>query len=333
VVILDGTITAREACAGHRSLDTGGALSSDVWSGGKRVWGVHSVVSLFLMTRKGLAVLEAVVSRFGAEAVGRVVGCPDPAAAKDYCDEIREFAVKHGIVYQQRTAMAPPEVDEVCLAAGWRWLIGGTSRLVVIHDSLLPRYRGFAPLVSCLIEAEPRIGATALLGADGYDEGDIVAQHAVEVTYPVKVADAIELLTPVYERLACDVVGRVMSGQPLAGRPQRHADATYSLWRDEDDYRIDWSQPAARIRRLVDAVGYPYRGASCVVDGRLARLLEVSERPDVTVVNRTPGKVIFMEKSCPVVVCGAGLLAIERLLDDETGASLLPLQRFRTRFG
>ena len=290
------------------------------------------MITLFLMTRKGLAVLEAVVGRFGAEAVGRVVGCPDPAVARDYCDEIRAVAEKHRIVYQQRTQADPVGADEVCLAVGWRWLIGDTGRLVVIHDSLLPRYRGFAPLVSCLVEGEPRIGATALLGAEGYDEGDVVAQESVDVAYPLRIADAIELLTPVYERLAVEVVARVVAGEPLVGRAQRHEEATYSLWRDEDDYRVDWSWSAARIRRFVDAVGFPYRGASCLAGDRPARLLDVSERPDVTVVNRTPGKVIFMSGRCPVVVCGDGLLAVERLVDDETGASLLPLARFRTRF-
>ena len=48
--------------------------------------------------------------------------------------------------------------------------------------------------------------------------------------------------------------------------------------------------------------------------------------------NREPGKVIFIENSNPVVVCGHGLLRITELLDDETGYPLLPLSSFRTRF-
>jgi methionyl-tRNA formyltransferase len=289
-----------------------------------------SAVCLYLMNRKGLAVLAAIVERFGAAAVSRVVGAPDPAVRRDYSAEIRQAAVTAGIPYFERGGNPPPD-GAPALAIGWRWLIPSTPDLVVIHDSLLPRYRGFAPLVSCLVNGEPRIGATALLAADGYDEGDIVAQASVGVQYPITIARAIELLCEVYEKLALDIVGRIVDGVPLAGTPQDHSQATYSLWRDDEDYRIDWSEPAARIRRLVDAVGDPYVGASTLVDGRLARLLGAQEREDVRVENRTPGKVIFMEDGHPVVVCGEGLLRIEALIDDETRTSLLPLKKFRTR--
>ncbi|HYN96175.1 MAG TPA: formyltransferase family protein [Pilimelia sp.] len=284
------------------------------------------------MTRKGLAVLEAIVAKFGPPAVRRVIGARDTAVAEDYYDAIRERAAAYGIPAVDRRDAAPPAVDEPCLAVGWRWLITGTQRLVVIHDSLLPRYRGFAPLVSCLVNGEPRIGATALLASEEYDEGDIIAQDSVDITYPITAGAAIELLAAVYVRLAVTVADRVVSGDELTGRPQDHAAATYSLWRDEEDYRVDWSWPASRIRRLVDAVGHPYRGASTLVEGRLARLRAVAERADVAVENRTPGKVIFMADGCPVVVCGEGLLTITDLVDDETAASLLPLRRFRTRF-
>jgi methionyl-tRNA formyltransferase len=84
---------------------------------------------------------------------------------------------------------------------------------------------------------------------------------------------------------------------------------------------------------MVDAVGHPYRGASALVDGRLVRIVEARERADVRVENRVPGKVIFMEQGRPVVVCGEGLLKVESMVDDATGASLLPLGKFRLRFG
>ena len=290
-------------------------------------------VTLFLMTGKGLAVLDAVVNRYGPSAVSRVVGAADPAVESDYAAEIRDLAAKYAIPYVERTGFAGPEPDGYCLAVGWRWLIRGTDRLAVIHDSLLPRYRGFAPLVSCLVNGEPQIGATALLASAGYDEGDILAQEAVDVTYPIRVADAIELLSPVYARLAVGFVGRVLAGGPVTGTPQDHARATYALWRDDEDYRVDWTRPAAWIRRFVDAVGHPYRGASALVGDRLVRVLAVRERPDVPVENRTAGKVIFVDGGRPVVVCGEGLLRIDRLVDDATGEALPPLARFRTRFG
>jgi methionyl-tRNA formyltransferase len=289
-------------------------------------------IALFLMTSKGLAVLEAIVSRFGAGAVSRVVGARDLAVETDYFDEISAFAATHGIAFFERSAAPPLEAGEPCLAIGWRWLIEHADSLIVIHDSLLPRYRGFAPLVSCLVNGETKIGATALLASERFDEGDIFAQAAIEIAYPIRVAAAIEALASVYVGIAIELVEKIRRGVVLDRRPQDHAQASYSLWRDADDYRVDWSGHSARIRRFVDAVGYPYLGASAVVDGRLVRILEVEELAEIKIENRVAGKVMFVENGLPTVVCGQGLLRLLRVVDDETRASLLPLKKFRTRF-
>lgn len=290
-----------------------------------------SSVSLYLMNRKGVAVLDAILSRFGARAVRRVVGSRDHAVVKDYFDDIRALAESAGIAYFERLEASAPSLDETCIAVGWRWIINGARTLIVLHDSLLPRYRGFSPLVSCLINQEARIGVTALIGGASYDEGDIVAQDAVDVSYPIKVAEAIDLLVPICARLAGDLVARVASGEILKGRAQDRQAATYSLWRDNDDYRIDWTWDAQRIRRFIDAVGDPYRGASSLIDGRLVRIVDAVERSDVVIENRSPGKVIFIEDGLPVVVCGKGLLTIVHIKDNAE-QSLLPLTKFRTRF-
>jgi methionyl-tRNA formyltransferase len=104
------------------------------------------------------------------------------------------------------------------------------------------------------------------------------------------------------------------------------------LWRDDEDYLVDWSWPAERIRRFVDAVGAPYKGAASIVDGKMLRLLKAEALPDVAVANRTVGKVIFVRNGRPVVTCGSGLLRVDELVEDASGASVLPLRKFRTRF-
>jgi methionyl-tRNA formyltransferase len=68
------------------------------------------------------------------------------------------------------------------------------------------------------------------------------------------------------------------------------------------------------------------------MNGRLVRIFEAEELPDVVVEDRAPGKVIFVQDGRPVVVCGSGLLRILDLRDDATGESLLPLRKFRSRF-
>lgn len=212
------------------------------------------------------------------------------------------------------------------IAAGWRRMLD-VPNLVVIHDSLLPRYRGFAPLVTALIDGAPRVGATAILGGPIADTGPIVGQYATSVVYPARIADVIAQVAPLYARLTRDI----LANWPTAGTVQNEVDATYSVWRDGDDYVIDWSQDSARILRLIDAVSDPYPGASTSTRTEVVRVLEADELPDVRVDDRKPGKVIFLDGGCPVVVCGRGLL---RLLDlrDYDGRSLLPWLSLRTRF-
>ena len=68
-----------------------------------------------------------------------------------------------------------------------------------------------------------------------------------------------------------------------------------------------------------------------IVESGPARILEVERLPDLAIENRCPGKVLFLRDGRPVVVCGSGLLKVT-WLEDDSGASLLPLGRLRVRF-
>ena len=107
--------------------------------------------------------------------------------------------------------------------------------------------------------------------------------------------------------------------------------ASYSLWRDDDDYSVNWNESSNKIKRFIDAVGYPYKKASSYISDQKVRIVSAKVIPDVTIENRMPGKIIFIKSGSPVVVCGEGLLLIEKL-ENEKGESILPLTRFRLRF-
>ena len=93
--------------------------------------------------------------------------------------------------------MALPAVDYQ-LAIGWRWLISGTENLIVLHDSLLPKYRGFAPLVNSLINGEQEIGVTAIWAGPEFDAGEIIFQEKAGICYPIKIQEAIEIVSGLY---------------------------------------------------------------------------------------------------------------------------------------
>jgi methionyl-tRNA formyltransferase len=290
----------------------------------------HQLV-LFAMNEKGLAVLRAMLGAGRAEAIAAVVVQEDPAVEQDFFEEIMTVAETAGVRTIRRGEPLPPHAFSA--AVGWRFMIHDERRLVVFHDSLLPRYRGFAPLVNALINGESEIGVTALWGEERYDSGAIIDQASAAVAYPLTIQQAIDTVTPLYERLAVEIAGRLLAGEQLAGREQDDRRATYSIWRDEDDYRIDWSEDAATVARFIDAVGPPYKGACSYVDQRKLRILEADVVEDeFTFEIRHPGKIFSISDGIPAVVCGEGLLRLTSVADAQSGASVLPWTRLRTRF-
>jgi methionyl-tRNA formyltransferase len=92
--------------------------------------------------------------------------------------------------------------------------------------------------------------------------------------------------------------------------------ATYSIWRDEYDYIIDWSKSAEYIKRFIDAVGYPYKGAFTTWDNTKYYIKDSFVVEDVVVENRVSGKVLFKNDKSLIIVCGSGLLGVKDFFDE-----------------
>lgn len=283
---------------------------------------------------KGFSVVKALVESTATMAIGCVIG-RDAGVADDYSAKLINYCDEHQIEYFLReSASYNQDSYDLVLAVGWRWIIQNVpqDRLIVFHDSLLPRYRGFAPLVNALINKEKMIGVTALLGAKEYDEGNILLQKTLDIAYPTNIQHEIDRVSNVYAELALELLAKLNNGSiDKAGYPQDEMEATYSLWRDEEDYRIDWNDDAENIEHFISCVGKPYRGASAVLGGAIVRVINARSRADVKIENRAPGKVVFVESGLPVVVCGSGLLILMEVRN-EHGESLLPLKKFRSKF-
>lgn len=252
----------------------------------------------------------------------------------DYSDDIRGLCEKAGIRYSMREDYSPEPNNEshIAIASGWRWMIREEFHpLIVIHDSILPKYRGFNPLVTALLNYDNVIGATALIANKEFDKGDIVATNSSAISYPIKVKDAMTMMAEIISKLTLMVLYRTKYNESLVGLVQDESRASYSVWRDSDDYWVNWSESAINIAHFVDCVSYPYAGASTMLDDQLIRILEVTPVQDVKIANRRVGKVLFVENNKPVVICGDALLRIDHAVDDQ-GNSILPLPRFRARF-
>lgn len=288
-------------------------------------------ISFFLMAYKGYYVLQKYIEDFGTSNLDCVIVGRDNHIINDYFKEIVELCQKYNIAYYERTSDINLQSD-YAISISWRWIISHKVKLIILHDSLLPRYRGFAPLVNSLINKEKKIGVTALFASNEYDKGDIITQKGISVNYPIKIKDAIDLLLPLYYDLFKEVVTKIISRLPLESNPQDEELASYSLWRDEHDYEINWFESSDYIKRFIDAVGEPYLGASSFLKERKVKILQACEEKDVIIENKTPGKIIFIKNGEPVVVCGKGLLRIEKMIDDDTRKDLIPMTKFKVRF-
>ena len=130
-------------------------------------------------------------------------------------------------------------------------------------------------------------------------------------------------------------MSKISTSSKLNGIKQVEADATYSTWRDSDDYFIDWSRSAEEIRRLIDAVGSPYMGArSLTADGKLIRITKAEAINDVSCELRHVRKVIFINNGIPDIICGSGLLRIleAHIIDNDQETNYLPMKSFRVKF-
>lgn len=282
------------------------------------------------MGEKGLSALKAILPF--KSLIQQVVGAQDKNVRADYYDDIRAVCELENIEWHDRREQIDHN-SEYSIAIAWRWMILSEeeTKLIVLHDSLLPKYRGFAPLVNMLINREPYIGVTALYANSEFDKGDIIVQKKLPVTYPIRIQDAIESVSKLYSEIIYHIFETINSGESIPSYPQDESAATYSLWRDEMDYKIDWNQDAEYIQQFVYSLGFPFKGAYTTVDHQKFRVLDCKVVEDVIIENRCPGKVLFVRDECPIVVCGKGMLQITKLMTDD-GLDYLPLKKYRTRF-
>src|SRR5262249_15648382 len=144
-------------------------------------------------------------------------------------------------------------------------------RLVVFHDSLLPKYRGFAPVATAMIKGETEFGVSVLYATDNVDDGDIIHQARIHIGFETYLAEAIELIGKLYCEPALKLCGYIRTGT-IAAKPQDHTRATYSIWRSAEDCAIDWGKPAREIYNLIRAVSQPYPGAYSMLNGARVRI-------------------------------------------------------------
>lgn len=287
-------------------------------------------IGLFLMTQKGFLVLENLLKSNYKDVISFVCIGVDKEVQNDFSEEIVSLCKLNSIVYFFKNELTKNEIaTDYNIAISWRWMLN-VSNLIVLHDSILPKYRGFAPLVNMLINGEMKIGVTALMASDEYDKGDILFQIEKNISYPLKIVDAIEIISELYCTISENIIEAILNNQIIL-KKQNDSEATYSLWLDNEDYYIDWNWDAEKIKRKIDACGFPYLGAKTHIENQVIIIHDAEIVKDVEIENRVVGKNIFFINEYPVIVCGKGLLKITNAVYENNYESIFPQKKFRIK--
>ena len=240
----------------------------------------------------------------------------DGAYEKVWADSVEDLATEHGIPVMVREKaeddellQALKDVDpDVIVATNWRtWIPPRVFTLppkgtLNIHDSLLPAYAGFSPLIWSLINGETHVGVTAHMMDETLDAGDIVAQEAVEIGPRDTTKDLFDKTLPLFGTLTVRGLKRIADGDTDFVKQDR-SKASFFHKRAERDLLIDWTWSAEELDRLVRAQCAPYPSAFTFHRGR--RLEIVEARVSEAVYGGTPGRIFYREGDGVAIVAGA----------------------------
>ncbi|MCI3242927.1 methionyl-tRNA formyltransferase [Streptomyces spinosisporus] len=276
----------------------------------------------------------------------------DHAYEKIWGDDVAELAEKHDVPVLLRNRPDDPELQaalrdarpDILVANNWRtWLPPEIYDLpphgtLNVHDSLLPAYAGFSPIIWALINGEERVGVTAHRMNGELDAGDILMQRSVVVGPKDTATDlfhrTVDLIAPIV-RESLDLIA---SGRDAGQwQPQDRRRASFFHKRSLEDSRIDWTWPAERLERLVRAQSDPYPNAYAFHRGERVRI--VSAAVSEGFYGGTPGRIFIPEGDGVVIVAGPdahtgrghGLLV--RRVRTEDGTELAAKDYFRTMGG
>jgi methionyl-tRNA formyltransferase len=224
------------------------------------------------------------------------------------------------------------------VVCGWRTLIDPSlSRcfelgMVAAHDSLLPKYRGFAPLNWAMINGERETGVTLFLINDGEtDSGDVISQASTMVGPDEYAISVYERVTSFTIDLYLDLFRAYTTGT-ISLRKQDDSLATYTCKRTPADGRIDWNTTSSSAWNLIRGLAPPYPGAYCFLGVDRYIITKAGRGPSDAKVfaGCIPGRVLRTGAGWIEVLCGKGSIKIAEWQHADTRLVSTPDEQVRS---
>lgn len=193
-----------------------------------------------------------------------------------------------------------------------------------IHGSLLPRWRGAAPIHRAILAGDAETGVTTMRMDEGLDTGPMLLAESTPISAGDTAASVHDRLAELGATLIVSTLDGLMrkSIEPV---PQPDEGVTYAHKLGKEEGTLDWRRPAAELERKVRAF-HPWPGTSFEANGERIKVLEAS----LALAGGAPGTVTVARDGFPVVTCGVGGLKLLRL--QRPGKSATPADAFLRGF-
>ncbi|MDC7706426.1 methionyl-tRNA formyltransferase [Vogesella indigofera] len=232
---------------------------------------------------------------------------------------VKELALKHGLRVEQPLTLKTPEAQALVAEVGAEVMVVAAYGLLLpkavlempargclnIHASLLPRWRGAAPIQRAILAGDAETGITIMQMDVGLDTGDMLSIHPLTIAADDSAASLHDKLAT----LGADaIVATLAELDGCTPQPQPEEGVTYAAKLSKDEARVDWTQPAADIARAIRAYN-PAPGAHTLLGGEALKLWQAH-----AVAGTAPaGEVLRADADGVVVGTGSGLLVLTQL--------------------
>jgi methionyl-tRNA formyltransferase len=285
--------------------------------------------------------VPALIAVAAAQQVARVLTQPDRPAGRGLtatASPVKQAAARLGLPVLQPATLKAPDVQAELRALAPDALVVAAYGLILpqavldiprlgginIHASLLPRWRGAAPIQRALLAGDRETGISIMRMEAGLDTGPVLLREAVAIGPDDTAGTLHDRLAALGAQLVVAALDGLARGT-IAATPQPAEGATYAVKLAKHEARIDWTRPAAELERQVRAFN-PFPGATARLRGTEIKIW----RAAVAEAAGEPGVVLALDSAAIVVACGCGALRLEAL--QRAGGKRLPAREFLRGF-
>jgi methionyl-tRNA formyltransferase len=234
---------------------------------------------------------------------------------------VKELALQHNVpVFQPQKLREATAVEELKALAPDLIVVVAYGQIlpqavldipqygcINVHASLLPKYRGAAPINKVIVDGESETGVTTMLMDIGLDTGDMLIKRTLAIGADETAGQLHDRMAPL-GREAMDETLRQLCAGTLKPEKQDDAETCYASMMKKDDGLIDWSLPAGQIHNLVRGLD-PWPAAYTSLGGETLKISQTV----VETGSGEPGSVICADENGVSIACGEGVLRIGEL--------------------